>query len=275
MTNFPIERYPARITARRVQIGRVSVHDVIVPELVRFVRSAVMQGTQVTLYYANAHAVRLADQNPQFREDLAGAHVVFCDSFGVQLASRLLGQPLRSRMTPPAWLGDLVATLPARLATFYLLGDEAEVVSLAATKLPLTHPPSHVVGHHHGFFAMEGADNDLVVQRINEASPTVLLVGMGMPRQERWIAANGPRVRALVVMAVGALFRRIAGLEPRPHPWFVNHGFEWVTRLGSHPVTMFDRYVIGLPKFATIVARQQLRSWSPFRKAPPPPGPHP
>ena len=80
------------------------------------------------------------------------------------------------------------------------------------------------------------------------------------------MAVNGPRVRAPIVMAAGALFRRLAGLEPRPHPWLENHGLEWIIRFASRPMTMFDRYVIGLPKFAAIVARQRWHTRSRFRK---------
>jgi len=254
------ERNPNSSRFQRVQIGSIMVHDVTVPEILALVREAVRHRRRLTLCYANAHAIRLAATDSQFARDLAAADVVFCDGYGVQLASRLLGQPLRARMTPPAWLEELVQALEPEHARFFLVGDEPRTVSRAAEGLEAHYPPAKAVGVHHGFFPLQGQENENLLKAINAADATVLLVGMGMPRQERWLTSNAARLDAPVILAVGALFTRLAGIEPRPHPWIANHGLEWLTRLVRHPVVMFDRYVMGIPRFAGILVQQWWRA---------------
>jgi N-acetylglucosaminyldiphosphoundecaprenol N-acetyl-beta-D-mannosaminyltransferase len=245
---------------RSVRIGPVRVHDVTVADVLALAGDAVRERRQVTLCYANAHTIRLAADDAQFAQDLARADLVFCDGFGVQLASSILGQRLRARLTPPAWLNQLVGVLEPTHARFFLVGDQPEVVSLAATVLETQYPPARVVGAHHGFFAPDGPDNERLLQAINASNASVLLLGMGMPLQERWLALNGPRLQTPILMAVGAMFRRITGIEPRPQSWVVDLGLEWLFRLGRHPIAMFDRYVVGIPRLAAIVAQQWLHN---------------
>jgi N-acetylglucosaminyldiphosphoundecaprenol N-acetyl-beta-D-mannosaminyltransferase len=158
-------------------------------------------------------------------------------------------------MTPPAWFDQLVKALGTN-ARLFLIGDEPDMVARAAATMEALYAPAKVLGVHHGFFSFGGQEEEALVRTINAASPAVLLVGMGMPRQERWLAANAARLNTPVVMAVGALFRRLAGIEPRPPSWVADHGLEWLTRLARHPAALFDRYVIGIPLFAGILARQ-------------------
>jgi N-acetylglucosaminyldiphosphoundecaprenol N-acetyl-beta-D-mannosaminyltransferase len=253
---------PARaseVRARTVRVGTVDVADVTAAELIQVISSAVDEGRGLRILYANAHAIRLAADDPTFHRHLAHADLLCCDGRGVKLAARLLGSPLRAGLTPPEWIGALIEHLGMR-ARLYLVGDEPAVVTDAADVLQREHPACTVVGKHHGFFPMSGADNERLLEDITLAAPTVILVGMGMPRQERWAHLVAERVPTAVVIAVGALFRRLTGIEPRPPRWIRAAGFEWLVRLVRHPVRMFDRYVIGLPKFGLIVAHEWYRS---------------
>ena len=98
-----------------------------------------------------------------------------------------------------------------------------------------------------------------MIDAINASGATHLLVGFGMPLQEKWIADNASRLRVKTAIAVGALFRWHAGIEQRSPRWMTDYGLEWLGRLAQHPVRHFRRYVIGNPLFLARVARARLR----------------
>jgi N-acetylglucosaminyldiphosphoundecaprenol N-acetyl-beta-D-mannosaminyltransferase len=107
------------------------------------------------------------------------------------------------------------------------------------------------VGVQHGFFdASSGsAESRAIIARINESRPTVLLVNMGMPRQERWLWDNWQELRPVVAITAGALVDHAAGRVRRPPRWVANLGVEWLVRLVREPRRLWRRYLLGLPVF--------------------------
>jgi N-acetylglucosaminyldiphosphoundecaprenol N-acetyl-beta-D-mannosaminyltransferase len=140
----------------------------------------------------------------------------------------------------------------------FLLGTEQVIVERAAERLRVRFPGLEVAAHH-GFFDLDGAENAAVLERIAAFAPHVVLVGMGMPRQERWIARNAPALEANVTMSVGALFDYLAERVARGPRWLTDNGFEWVCRLWYEPRRLWRRYLLGNPRFLWLIARQRLR----------------
>ena len=242
---------------RSVRIGPLQVDDLSQSDLLDVITRSVALRRGLKLFYANAHAVRLSAEDGAIRSEIAQGDVVFCDGLGVQLASRFLGTPLRASMTPPVWIDELFARL-GESARVYLIGDEPNIVAAAADELRRRHLRCKIVGTQHGFFAFPGPEHDRILTEIRACEPTLVLVGMGMPRQERWINLVAPHLTSVSLIAVGALFRRLSGHDPRPPHWMQNVGLEWLYRLIREPGRLFDRYVIGLPKFGSIIVWQRI-----------------
>jgi len=97
-----------------------------------------------------------------------------------------------------------------------------------------------------------------VIAQINAVRPGALLVGFGMPAQELWITAHRGRLNATLLLAVGGLFDYLSGVKRRGPRWLTDRGFEWLCRLLSEPRRLGRRYLLGLPRFAWIVARQKF-----------------
>jgi N-acetylglucosaminyldiphosphoundecaprenol N-acetyl-beta-D-mannosaminyltransferase len=97
-----------------------------------------------------------------------------------------------------------------------------------------------------------------VLQAINATSPDILLVGLGMPIQERWLMENWGFVKAKVALPVGALFDYLAGEIPRAPHWMTDHGLEWLGRLIVEPRRLWRRYLLGNPRFLWLVLKQRL-----------------
>lgn len=253
------QRAEAEHWQQRVAIGRAEVTPLTLRELLRLCHAWLDEDAPRVILYVNAHAVVLAEQDAAFRDALRQADAVFCDGAGVWLAARWLGTPLPERFTPPDWIDRLAHLCAARGRAMFLLGATAESVARAAAALR-ARAPELMTHTHHGYFDKHGAENEAVVARINAAQPGALLVGFGMPLQERWILENRQRLRVPLILSVGALFDYLGGSKPRGPRWLTDHGFEWLCRLLSEPRRLWRRYLLGLPRFAWIVLRQKVRS---------------
>jgi N-acetylglucosaminyldiphosphoundecaprenol N-acetyl-beta-D-mannosaminyltransferase len=126
------------------------------------------------------------------------------------------------------------------------LGSPKQVAEKCAAELRRLHPTLKLeVGS--GFFdARRGsAENEAVIRRINAYRPDLLLVGMGMPRQEFWTQENFARLNAHVILSSnGAAFDYLAGVVPTPPRWAGRIGLEWFFRLIKEPRRLFARYLV-------------------------------
>ncbi len=257
VTNTMVEPLTIQLPTPHV-IGGVQVHPIRLNELLAWIPQVIAARQHATVMYLNAYAVNLAQQDSEFQEAINRASLVFCDGNGVRLAAGLLGAPLPERFTPPDWIPQLAAMSDRRAFRLFFLGAQPGVAALAAERLQRQFPTLEIAAHH-GYFDRHGAENEEVVRRINEAAPHILLVGMGMPRQELWIQENGARLSAPVTISVGALFDYLAGEMPRGPRWLTDNGFEWLCRLWFEPRRLWRRYLLGNPAFIWLVLRQFLR----------------
>jgi N-acetylglucosaminyldiphosphoundecaprenol N-acetyl-beta-D-mannosaminyltransferase len=208
-----------------------------------------------TVAYANAHVLNTAVNDPKLTAFLESADLVYCDGNGVRLASRLLGDPLPSRMTGADWIWELAAAAEGRLR-LYWLGGEPETSKTAAQRLCDRHPQLEIQTDH-GFHARSGPADAACIRRINAFSPDILLVGMGTPTQEHWVAQRRTQLDVPVVWCVGATAEVLAGHEHRGPRWLVERA-EWLSRMAQDPVRLWRRYLIGNPLFLARVLRQRL-----------------
>jgi N-acetylglucosaminyldiphosphoundecaprenol N-acetyl-beta-D-mannosaminyltransferase len=208
------------------------------------------------VYFVNAHTLNVAARDPRFRQVLNTADYVFGDGTGVRWATRmihkhrLLGNVNGTDLTPA-----MFQAFAGRGLRYYLLGATADVIERAAA-----HAREHfhgwtLAGHHHGYLA--GVDSLEVVERINAARADVLLVGMGSPTQETWLAAHRDRLQVPLCMATGGLFTYWSGDLDRASPWMRRIGFEWLHLLIRQPYKS-KRYLFGNPAF---LLRSTLEMW--------------
>lgn len=234
-----------------VDILGVRVDDLSKDEMIDFILKAAVERRRVVIAYANVHTVNLASAEAWFRDFLNASDVVFCDGFGVRLAAWLLHHRRIERFTPPDWLPELAAVCGGKGLSIFLLGGRPEVAGKAAAKLVESAPGFRAAGAWHGYFdrELDGRENREVVARINQAAADILLVGFGMPLQEKWIEENRAGLDASVIMTVGAAFDYLAGEVRRAPRWATTRGLEWLGRLLVEPRRLWRRYLIGNPLF--------------------------
>jgi alpha-1,3-mannosyltransferase len=200
--------------------------------------------------FLNANLSLLAVQRPELREAL-NEFVVFNDGLGVAIANRVLNG---SRF--PANLNgtDLVPHLLGRMRTplrIFLLGARPETLQKAVRAICHRWPHHIVVGHAHGY--LDAGQEALIPSMIRKARPEIVLVAMGNPIQELWIAQHVPRC-APCCLGVGALFDFLAGDVKRAPRWIRAIRCEWMFRLALEPRRLWRRYLIGNAKFIAYLA---------------------
>jgi N-acetylglucosaminyldiphosphoundecaprenol N-acetyl-beta-D-mannosaminyltransferase len=246
--------------SKRANVLGVGVDPVSVAELHARILGIVREGGHALVLHVNVHGLNFCYRDPALRSFFNAAPVVFADGAGVVLAARILGERLPERITYADWAWQLAAFAEGENLSIFFLGARPGVAERAAACLKERHPKLDVAGVHHGHFDHDpGApENEAVLGEINASRPDVLLVGFGMPLQERWLMNNWDRVDARVALTGGAVFDYLSGELKRGPRILTDNGFEWLARLLIEPRRLWRRYVLGNPVFLLRVLRQRL-----------------
>ncbi|HEX6971524.1 MAG TPA: WecB/TagA/CpsF family glycosyltransferase, partial [Limnochordia bacterium] len=210
---------------------------------------------------ANPELVMAAQRDPELAALVEAADLVIADGIGLVWAARLLGDRLPERIPGIELAEALIARLARRGGSAYLLGAAPGVAAEAAARLAADHPGWRLAGVQHGYFSE--SDEEAVVAAIREAAPDLLLVGLGAPRQEKWIGRHRHRLGAAVAIGVGGSFDVFAGRVPRAPAGWRRWGLEWAFRLLRQPTRA--RRMLALPRFAGRVLASAWRGSAPRR----------
>lgn len=202
---------------------------------------------------ADASGFVIAQDDVEFAEIVRGADLVTPDSYGVVWAARKRGYALAGQVTGVELVDRLCARSAEHGTRLFFLGAAPGVAEEAAERLRLKHPGCNIVGTRHGYFP---ADSDEVVaQEVAAAKPDVLLVAMGIPRQEKFIRKTEHLIKARVAMGVGGSFDVYSGRTRRAPKLVQRLHLEWLWRVLLNP-TKFQK-VKTLPVFALKVLREK------------------
>jgi N-acetylglucosaminyldiphosphoundecaprenol N-acetyl-beta-D-mannosaminyltransferase len=234
------------------------VTDLTTAELMAEVEAIISRGDSEVILNTNVHGINLAQHMPWLREFRNSTRITHADGAGIALGARLLGHRMGPRVCINDFIWDLARLCRENGWSIFLLGAAPDVVARAAEALKAREPEIRIAGVHDGYFAKQGPESDRVVELINRARPHVLLVGFGMPVQERWVRDNAARLNANVTMVVGGFFDRLSGTVPWTPRWMTNNGMEWVYLSLRRPRRFFERYLLGNPKFVLQVLLERL-----------------
>jgi N-acetylglucosaminyldiphosphoundecaprenol N-acetyl-beta-D-mannosaminyltransferase len=232
-------------------------HKLKVNDLINYIVQAGKLDKKTVVGNVNVRAMNFAYELPWYKEFINRSDVVFCDGFGVLLGAKICGYCLESchRMTCPDYIEDLARACERENVSLFVLAGKPGTVDKAIAKLKVIAPNLKIKGHH-GYFDKHGAENEVVIQQINDFKPDVLYVGFGMPLQERWIVNNFNRLDTKVFLPLGACLDFYTGAVYRGPRWMTDRGLEWVARLFTEPTRLWQRYVVGNPLFFSRVLRE-------------------
>ena len=237
-----------RIVSTRVQVTNVEA-------TVRLIDKCVAERHPLRVSFVNANLANEAANDPKVAAALEEFHLLN-DGLGLDLASLMLfGRFFPANLNGTDFMPTYLDRSNRKLRV-YLLGAAERVVAEAAGVYRRRWPQHEIVGFNNGFFTPEQASS--VVERVRAARPDIVLVAMGNPRQELWLADHVPDV-CPVGVAVGSLFNFQTGQVPRAPAVVRKARLEWIYRLLIEPKRLWRRYTVGNALFLSRVARQYVR----------------
>lgn len=218
-------------------------------EIIRSIHRACNENKKMTVASYNVHSFNLSMQIPWFYEFQETADITRCDGFGILKALNCMGLnvPLHYRVSGTKLAPKLIDYSSKNNLSVFLLGAKPEILARAIYVLKKQYPPLRVFGHHGYFDKSNIEENQIVIDQINQVQPNILIVGMGVPLQERWLLTNRPYIDANVFFPCGAVIDRLAGIITPCPTWLSNSGFEWLHRLMCEPKRLAARYLLGNP----------------------------
>ena len=210
------------------------------------------------LCVAAVHTVMASREDPGLRAAVLGADFTVPDGQPLVWALRLLGHQLDDRVYGPELMDRACARAALSGQRFYLYGGRNQgALAQLARNLRLRHPGLRIVGGHCPPFRPESdAEREAVARDIDRSGADVVWVGVGVPKQEKWMAAMRARLEAPVLVGVGAAFDFHAGLIPQAPVRMQRLGLEWLFRLVQEPGRLWRRYLRYNPRFVAGFIRE-------------------
>ncbi|KQM93103.1 hypothetical protein ASE70_14630 [Sphingomonas sp. Leaf22] len=244
------------IEAETSRIGPVDIAVVTFDEAVAAVDDRIDAADGGSVTFCNAHSVNLARTDRRL-VDAYSDSLVLNDGIGVDMARKLLyGAPFPANVNGSDFIPIFFERSRHDLRLF-LLGSRPGVAAQAGAIIAERYPRHRVMGVRDGYF--EPDEEAALVDEIARSGANLLIIGMGQPRQEIFAAEHAAKI-GMASMSVGAFLDFTSGAIPRAPGWLRAARLEWVYRLALEPRRMFDRYVLGNPRFLLGILKDRRRN---------------
>lgn len=224
---------------------------------------ALQQLKQGVVFTPNVDHLILLQNDPSFLKVYETADYKLCDSKIIYYVSRFLGSPVKEKLSGsdffPAFCNYHKDNEEIKV---FLLGAKEGVAAQAQENINAKLGRELVVGAHSPSFGFEKNEEEClkIVEEINASGATVLAVGVGAPKQEKWIHQYKDKLPNIkIFFAIGATIDFEAGNKKRAPKWVTEIGLEWLYRLLSEPKRLWKRYLIGGPIFCWLIFKQKLK----------------
>ena len=243
--------------APSINVLGIKVHMVEIPEVVSRMEHWIQNDREVCHHVVNSgmHGVMAGHKDPKLQTIFRSVDLFAPDGILMVLLARLRGFKINKKNTGPDVLWEFARSATKHGYSSYFYGDVEPVLEKLVAKLKGEFPSLKIAGFRSPPFRELTPEEDAAdVAAINGAAPDVLWVGLGMPKQERWIAEHREQLRVPVAVGAGAAFKMVSGEVSLGQEWLRNMGLEWLWRLASEPIRIWRRVLIDAPQFIGLVA---------------------
>ncbi len=246
MNNAPAGHNPVTLLGMRVD-------RVTMDESLALVASYIAARTPRHILTADASMVVTAKEDAEFAAIAAQADLVTPDGAGILWATKRQGNPVTAKVSGVVLAERLVAMSADKGWRVFFFGAAPGIAEEARARMLAKYPGANIVGYRDGFFS---TDNEAaVVDEIRAATPDILLVALGIPKQEKFIAHHKTALGVPVLIGVGGTFDVMSGTVRRAPVWMQNAGLEWLHRLAANPKKISK--VAMLPQFVRMVLAER------------------
>jgi len=276
------------LTNNRIKLFQVGIDQLDAKSVISRIEEFILVGKPHLVVTPDTLAILRAQKDAEYCNIIQLANLVTPDGAGILWATTTLHHPLKERVAGIDIIHGICKIAVQKAYSIYLLGASPGIAKEASLKLTQKYPGLKIIGSHHGYFQAtslldetllyktevnsetevntkninakhnEKKEEAKIIQEINDKKPDILLVGMGVPRQEKWIARNikSKRLNVPVCMGVGGSFDVLSGKIPRAPLWMQKHGMEWVYRFIKQPERAF--HTLTLFYFMSLVIMEKI-----------------
>ncbi|MHC1681561.1 MAG: WecB/TagA/CpsF family glycosyltransferase [Clostridiaceae bacterium] len=191
------------------------------------------------------HIVRL-EQDDEFKMAYKSADLIYTDGMPLVWISRLFGHPIKEKISGSDLFPKICELAAMKQYKIFLLGAAEGVAAKASINLRKKYDGLNIVGVYSPEFGFEKSEGSInkIIEAVRKSKPHILIVGLGAPKQEKFIFKYKDKLAVPITLAVGASIDFEAGEKKRAPKWMQNHGLEWFYRFLKEPRRLFKRYFI-------------------------------
>ena len=223
-------------------------------DFVQLLKQRIESEQKTFVVTANPEIVMKANEDSNYMDTIKQANYIVADGIGVVKAAKILNQPLPERVTGYDTVMDLLSLANEHRYRIYLLGAKQEVLEKAVNKINTNYPNANIVGSHNGYFDW---NHNQIAEEVASLQPDIVLVALGLPRQEQWIAQHIANFNKGIFIGVGGVFDALAGEVKRAPEIWQKLNLEWFYRLVKQP-SRWKRMLV-LPHFVMKIYGQKVK----------------
>jgi len=246
-----------------VEICDIKIDNITINDVVRVVEDIIKNKEQGYLLTPNVdHIVKLR-KDREFQHIYRSASLVLPDGMPLLWAAKFLGTPLKEKISGSDLFPRLCELANEKGYKVFFLGGREGAAQKASEIMKAKYANLQVIGAYSPPFGFENdrAKNEKIIKMIKEAKPDILFVGLGAPKQEKWIYKYKVQYQVPISIGIGISFEFTAGIIKRAPLWMQKIGLEWLWRLMMEPKRLWKRYLIDDIQFFWLILRQKFFKW--------------
>lgn len=245
---------PEKFTILGVHISRLTLDRAW-----QAITQLIDQGVQEYICVAPVSTIMECQDNGAYCDVVNQAILVTPDGMPIVWLAKLKGLQDVKRTYGPELLPKVVDLGRSKQLRHYFYGATDAVLNQLKKTLLERYPDANIVGMFSPPVREVGEiEDDTILDKINEAEPDIIWVGLGSPKQDFWMAHHRAKLRAPLLVGVGAAFDFLAGVKPQAPQWMRSIGLEWLFRLSCEPGRLWRRYVFGNTRFVYLIIKRLL-----------------
>jgi N-acetylglucosaminyldiphosphoundecaprenol N-acetyl-beta-D-mannosaminyltransferase len=251
----------SQMPAERFAVLGVNISVLNLEKAVAIIDGFIREGKKRYVCVAPVSTVVACQDDEFYRTIINSADLVTPDGMPLVWLGRLRGFRELRRTYGPDLMRDVCEQGQKKGCRHYFYGGTPEVCQLLESRLKERFPAMNVAGWHAPPFKENNEmENPEVIQKINQARPDILWVGLGSPKQDLWMSRHRDQMDVPVMIGIGAAFDFLSGVKKQAPVWMQRSGLEWLFRLFCEPGRLWKRYLVGNTRFVCLLLRQELRN---------------
>jgi len=245
----------------RIKLLGIDIDNINMKETINKIELLIEKKKPSLVITPNVHHINILQKDNEFRKIYKHASLVIPDSTPLLWSSKILGVPLKERVTGSDLLPLFSEVSAEKKYRLFFLGAKPGIAKKAAETLIQKNPRLEITGIYSPYFGFQndGRENRKIVDMIKKCDPDVLFICLGPPKQEKWAWKHKDKIKVPVIICVGAAFDFIAGNLKRAPKWMQKIGLEWFFRLCQEPHRLWKRYLIGNIVFIWLVLKEFIK----------------